>query len=266
MKILVADDEALARSRLQGLLQELEPAPEVVGEAGDGLEALRLSLKLKPDVVLLDIRMPVLDGIACARELARLPESPALIFTTAYDQYALQAFEVSACDYLLKPVRRERLAAALEKALRFNMASWDRLNECLPVMGRTRDHLCAYAHGEVRLIPVGEVRYFRAEHKYTAVRTAKGETLIEDSLKSLEGEFAHRFVRAHRNALVAVDHVDRLEKVHGAGGMVLRMRDIPERLEVSRRHLPAVRGHLKGAGKAIDGSVGEVRRSDTMPD
>lgn len=249
MKILIADDETLARRRLQVLLRELDPVPVTVGEAENGLEALRLSLRLKPDVVLLDIRMPVLDGIECARELARLPEAPAVIFITAYDEYALEAFEVSACDYLLKPVRGERLLAALGKARRFNSVRWDRLSERLPEGSPARDRLCAYSHGEVRLISVAEVLYFQAGQKYTTVRTAEGETLIEDSLKSLEQVCADRFVRAHRNALVAIDRIERLEK-QASGGMALKLRGIPDRLDVSRRHLPDVRAVLKKLGQA----------------
>jgi len=248
MRILIADDEAPARGRLQALLEGLASA-EVVGEAENGLDALRLSMKLKSDLVLLDIRMPVLDGLECARELARLPESPAIVFTTAYDEYALQAFEVCACDYLLKPVRRERLAAALERAQRFSAANWDRLSEHLQTGHKVRDRICAYVRGEVRLIAVKEVRYFRAEQKYTTVRTAEGEMLIEDSLKTLEEEFADRFVRVHRNALAAIDHIAGLGKL-GSGRAVLKLRGIPDQLEVSRRHLPDLRGYIKGLGKA----------------
>jgi two-component system response regulator AlgR len=249
MRILIADDEALARGRLQTLLGGLVPAPELVAEAANGLDALQLSMKFKPDLVLLDIRMPVLDGLECARELARLPESPAIIFTTAYDEYALQAFEVCACDYLLKPVRPGRLAAALDRAERFSAAKWDRLSEHLHTGGKVRDRLCAYVHGEVRLIPVHEVRYFRAEQKYTLVRTTEGETLIEDSLKALEREFSDRFVRVHRNALAAIDYIEALGR-QGTGRTMLKLRGIPDQLEVSRRHLRDFRGYVKGLGKA----------------
>lgn len=244
MRILVTDDEALARARLVDMLQQFEPPMTVAGEAGNGLEALRACLACKPDVVLLDIRMPVLDGIGCARELVKLPEPPAVIFTTAYDDYALEAFEVAACDYLLKPVRKERLAAALAKAQRFAAPRWHQLEQSLAPTRAARDRLCAYLHGEIRLIPVDRVRYFRAEQKYTTIRCDDGETLIEDSLKSLEEEFQDRFVRVHRNTLVALAHVTRLERLSG-GAPALYLDAIAEPVEISRRCLPEVRERLK---------------------
>jgi two-component system response regulator AlgR len=249
MKILLADDEALSRQRLRDLLQELAPPAEVVGEAGNGVEALNLAIRLKPDVVLLDINMPGLDGIRCARELARLPEGPAVVFVTAHDDFALQAFEVAACDYLLKPVRGERLAAALAKTQRFTPGHWERLDANLPPPETARDYICAQRCGEIRLIPVGEILYFQADQKYTTVKTPAGEDLIEDSLKSLEREFGERFVRIHRNALVAAGGIERLEK-GGWGGGKLRLRGLREPLEVSRRCLPGIRALLKRLGKA----------------
>ncbi|NJD08740.1 MAG: response regulator transcription factor [Methylococcaceae bacterium] len=244
MKVLVTDDEALARTRLIDMLRQMQPPLTVAGEACNGLEALRACLASKPDVVLLDIRMPVLDGIGCARELAKLPEPPAVIFTTAYDDYALDAFEVAACDYLLKPVRQERLAAALGKAQRFVAPRWQRLEQTLASARLARDRLCAYLHGEIRLIPVDRIRYFRADQKYTTVRCDDGETLIEDSLKSLEEEFRERFLRVHRNTLVALPHVTRLER-HPSGTTILVLDGIPETVEISRRCLPEVRERLK---------------------
>ncbi|WP_434111732.1 LytR/AlgR family response regulator transcription factor [Methylocaldum sp. GT1TLB] len=244
MKILIADDEAPARSRLRDLLGEIDSSLIVVGEAADGEQALRLAAQIQPDAVLLDIRMPWIDGIGTARELARLPQPPAVVFTTAYDEHALEAFEVSAVDYLLKPVRKDRLAAALRKAERFTETAWNKLETALPAGQSTRSHLCIYSHGDIRLIPVDTVLYFRAEQKYTTVRTPDGETLIDDSLKSLEEEFGKSFIRIHRNALVAIDHIVALEK-SSPGGTALRLRGIPEALEISRRHLPSVRSQLK---------------------
>ncbi len=247
MKIVIADDEPLARGRLRGLLAELVPPPEVVGEAGNGLEALRLVLRHQPDVVLLDIRMPLMDGLECARELARLPAGPAIVFTTAYEDYALEAFEVSACGYLLKPIRRERLAAALARANRFGLQDWSRLHGGLPAAQSHRRHLCSTEHGTLRLIEVDEVRYFYAEQKATVVRTASERIVIDESLKSLEAEFPERFVRVHRNALVALPHVERVDRL-STGGVALKLRGVPERIEVSRRHLPGLREHLKRVG------------------
>lgn len=258
MKILIADDEAPARCRLRDVLNEIDTGLVVVGEAADGEQALRLAAQTAPDAVLLDIRMPWVDGIQAARELARFPQPPAVVFTTAYDEYALEAFEVSAVDYLLKPVRKDRLAAALRKAERFTETAWKKLEASLPAGQSTRSHLCIHNHGDIRLIPVDTVLYFRAEQKYTTVRTREGEILIDDSLKSLEDEFRTSFIRVHRNALAAIDHIIALEK-SSAGGMALRLRGVPESLEVSRRHLPAVRARLKQLAK-----IGEDARFDTM--
>jgi two-component system response regulator AlgR len=248
MKILLVDDEALARERLRDLLQGAAPAAEVVGEASNGLEALSLAVQCKPDVVLMDINMPGLDGIRCARELAHLADSPAVIFITAHEDFALQAFDVAACDYLLKPVREQRLAAALARAQRLTPGHWERLNAQLPSAQTVRMVICTQRGGEMRLIPVEEIIYFQADQKYTTVKTASGEDLIEDSLKSLEQEFGERFARVHRNALVAVSRIERLEK-SGLGGGKLRLRGLCETLEVSRRSLPTLRALLKRLGR-----------------
>jgi len=243
MKVLVTDDEALARARLVDMLHRLDPPVTVAGEAGNGVEALQACRREVPDAVLLDIRMPLLDGIECARELAKLAEPPAVIFTTAYDDYALAAFDVAACDYLLKPVRLERLGSALAKAERFAAVRWRQLQTALPEL-QPRERLCAYLHGELRLIPVDRVRYFRADQKYTTIRCPDGETVIEDSLKALEEEFGSLFLRVHRNTLVALAHVIRLEKL-ASGNMALCLDGIAEPVEVSRRCLPEVRERLK---------------------
>lgn len=245
MKILVADDEPLARARLRGLLAELDLPALAVEEASNGLDALRMAVTWRPDVALLDIRMPLMNGLQCARELARLPEGPAVVFTTAYDDYALEAFEVSACDYLLKPIRRERLAAALQRAGRFGAGDWARLAASLPASGARR-HFCAVENGNVRFVPVEEVRYFMAEQKLTVVRTDTERIHVDEALKTLELEFAGTFLRAHRNALVAVAHVERLDRL-GAGGAAVKLRGVPERIEVSRRHLPRLKERLGAA-------------------
>jgi two-component system response regulator AlgR len=249
MKILIADDESLARERLLALLAELNPTHEIIGQAANGLDALRLSLSLKPDVVLLDIHMPSLNGLDCARELSRLPEAPAVIFTTAYDDYALEAFEVAASDYLLKPIRRERLEAALARASRFIASRWEQAPPPPPATAQAREHICAYLSGEVRLIAVEEILYFRSEQKYTMVRTPEGEIPVEDALKALEQEFSGRFVRIHRNALASLEHAARLER-HPAGGGLLWMRNVAEPLDVSRRNFPELRAALLKLGKA----------------
>jgi two-component system response regulator AlgR len=245
MKVLIVDDETAARSRLRGLLAEIDPACTVVGEAGDGGEALRLIAETGPDVVLLDVCMPRMDGLNAAREIARLAQPPAVIFATAYDEYAVDAFDVCAVDYLLKPIRKQRLEAALQKARRFTEMVWRKLDAALPPERRpARSHLCIYRHGELHLVPVSAVVYFRAESKYVTVRTADEEALTEESLTALEQEFGHCFLRIHRNALVAMDRIAGLAK-SSVGSMALRLRGVPEILEVSRRHLPAVRAWLR---------------------
>jgi len=249
MRILLADDEALSRERLRDLLTDIGAGVEVVGEASNGLEALRLAMRLKPDTVLLDINMPGLDGLCCARELARLVEGPAVIFVTAHDDFALQAFELAACDYLLKPVRKERLAAALARAQRFTQGQWNRVEAQLPKGQTRREYICAHRCGEIRLIYLGDILYFQADQKYTTVKTLDGEALIEEPLKSLEQEFGDRFLRVHRNALVAADLIERLEITEWHGGK-LHLRGVSETLDVSRRCLPALRTYLKKLGKS----------------
>src|SRR5687768_7026449 len=203
MKLLLVDDEPLARQRLAALLRDLG-GHEIVGEAANGREAVERAAELGAEVVLLDVVMPVMDGLEAARHLATLPSPPALVFCTAFDQHALAAFEAAAIDYLVKPVRPERLAEALERARRQRSAQ---TQPPLPVAARERrrSHLSARLRGSLRLIPVGEVRYLQAEEKYVVVHHARGEDLIEESLKSLESEFAERFIRIHRNCLVAAD-------------------------------------------------------------
>jgi two-component system response regulator AlgR len=245
MKILLVDDEPAARVRLRSLLAEIDPDLTIVGEAGNGADALRQLAETEPDVVLLDVGMPRLNGLDAAREIARLERPPAVVFVTAHDDHAVEAFEVSAVDYLLKPVRKERLAAALRKARRFSGPAWRKLDAALPLEHRaTRSHLCTDRHGELRLLPLAAVVYFRAETKYVTVRTEDDEALIEESLVALEQEFGAAFLRIHRNALVASDRIVGLTRLP-LGGAAVRLQGVPETLEVSRRHLPAVRAWLK---------------------
>lgn len=243
MKALIVDDEAPARSRLRGLVDQL-PDWEVAGEAADGAEALRQAVSAAPDVVLLDIRMPGMDGLEAARHLAGLEHPPAVIFTTAFDHHALEAFEAAAVDYLLKPIRRERLEQALDRARRPNRAQ---LNELGGAARSARTHICASSRGSLQLVPIEEVFYFLADQKYVSVHHAGGELLIEESLKSLEEEFGERFLRVHRNALVAADQLVGIEKTT-AGGQVARLRSTGDRVEISRRHTPALRRHIRRQG------------------
>lgn len=242
MKLLLVDDEPLARQRLAGLVKELG-GHEVAGEAGNGREAVELAESLGVDGVLLDIAMPVMDGLEAARHLAGLAAPPAVIFCTAFDQHALAAFEAAAVDYLVKPVRPERLAESLERARRQRAAQ---LPSALPPGSaeRRRSHLGARLRGSLRLIPVEDIHYLQADEKYVVVHHARGEDLIEESLKSLELEFADRFIRIHRNCLVACDEFAELRRaVDGQAHAILRHGKAP--LEVSRRCLPLLRERLK---------------------
>jgi two-component system, LytTR family, response regulator AlgR len=233
VKVVIADDEPLARERLRTLLAAL-PGIELVAEAGDGREALHACAEHDADVVLLDIAMPGIDGLEAARHLAAFEPRPAVVFCTAYDAHALSAFEAAAVDYLVKPVRPERLQAALERARTFvagrnrdGAAAGDR-------KGKQRTHLCARLRGSLRLIPIEDVHYLQAEEKYVVVHHARGEDLIEESLKSLEEEFNERFLRIHRNCLVARHEIIELKRdPDGHVHAILRHGRQP--LEVSRR-------------------------------
>lgn len=242
MKILIVDDEPLARARLRGLVEELG-AGEVVAEAAHGAAALAAVSEVRPDVVLLDIRMPGMDGMEAARHLARHEDAPAVIFTTAYDSHALAAFEANAVDYLLKPIRRERLEAALSKARSVSRAQLTELAGAMPDQG-PRSHVSATLQGNLRLVPVLEVRFFRAEHKYVTARYPAGELVLDESLSALEEEFGARFLRVHRNALVALDHVRSLQR-DAQGHHCVCFDGVDDTVEVSRRMLAQVRKALR---------------------
>ena len=237
MKALIVDDEPLARERLSALLRDA--GADVIGEASDGRAAVETVAKLHPDVVLLDIRMPVMDGLEAARHISNLESPPAIIFCTAYDEHALAAFDASAIDYLVKPVRLERLRTALERAHRFGAAAVQKVEQASGER-RARSHLCARVRGNLVLVPVGDIHYLLAEDKYVVVHTSKGEVLIEEALKTLESEFDDRFVRIHRNCLVARDRLAGL--LRGPDGSILvKIEGTDASLEVSRRNLPALR-------------------------
>lgn len=242
MKILIIDDEPLARQRLHSVIDDLGSGT-VVGEGGNGEQAVALCQQHQPDVVLLDIRMPGMSGIEVAHHINKLASPPAIIFTTAYDDYAIPAFETHAVDYLLKPIRKERLGDALGAARRLTRLQLQELGHSV-ASDEQRHHISARLGGELRLIPIGDIRYLQAEHKYVTVRYGQGTVLIEESLKSLEEEFSSEFLRVHRNALVALRYITSLEKERG-GGHHVKLRDVSETLEVSRRHLPNVRKVMK---------------------
>jgi two-component system response regulator AlgR len=240
MKIIIADDEPLARERLRHLLAAAGDA-EIVAEAGDGLAVLRACAEHDPDLVLLDIAMPGMDGMEVVRHLAAFEPRPAVVFCTAFDAHALSAFDAQAIDYLVKPVRPERLAAALERVRTFAAG---RSHAGSAASGRERSHLCARLGGSLRLIPVEDVHYLQAEEKYVVVHHARGEDLVEESLKALEEEFGERFVRIHRNCLVARHELMELRR-DGEGRVRAILRHGAHPLEVSRRCLPALRNQVR---------------------
>jgi two-component system, LytTR family, response regulator AlgR len=243
MRVLIVDDEPPARAWLLGLLDRL-PDHESCGEASNGTEALRLAATLRPEVVLLDIRMPGLDGLETARRLAEFPQPPAIVFTTAHGEYALEAFDAHAVAYLLKPVRLERLERALANAGRLNRAQLASLSA--EPESQVRTHLQARIGQRLEVIPLGEVFYFQADQKYVTVHHRHGRALLEESLKTLETALGARVVRVHRNALAMAAQIAGLEKT-ADGGCALVFHETPDRLEVSRRHLSMLRQFLRGA-------------------
>ncbi len=241
LKILLVDDEPLARSRLRELLGDIaiQFASEVVGEAGNGIAALEFIRQHPVDVVLADIRMPGMDGIELAGHLGAFEHPPAVIFTTAYDNYAVQAFDLNAVDYLLKPVRAQRLLTALQKVPAARPADPEVLASVgRAVRGGGRTHLSCLERGRLLLVPVGEVLYFKADLKYVTARTVDREYLLDEALTHLESEFAERFIRLHRAVLVAKTALAGFEKAAGddaeAYGWAL-LRGVPDKLPVSRR-------------------------------
>lgn len=235
-RILVADDEAPARQRLRDLLDECrESFPlAIVDEARSGREVLDVLNREKVDIVLLDIRMPEIDGMEAARHMAGMAAPPAIIFTTAFDSYAIKAFEVNAIDYLLKPIRVERLLAALNKARAAAPVSREAL---AAAANQPRRHLSVHERGKIHLVPVAEILYLRAELKYVTVRTAEREYLVEESLTRLEEEFAAGFVRVHRNCLVARHAVSGFVRnaEESESGWAVVIKATGEKLPVSRR-------------------------------
>ena len=243
LRVVLVDDEAPARSRLKQLIADCAPlAPaKVVGEAANGREALELLASVAADLVLVDIRMPQMSGIEFARHALALQSPPAIIFVSAYDEYAIKAFELRALDYLLKPVRRARLLAALERARGLAAPGGEALRglESAP-----RRHLPVPERGRITLVPVADILYLKAELKYVTIRSAEREYLLEESLTHLEQEFAAAFVRVHRNCLVAKSRIRGFEKADvqdGEQGWVVLLDGCAEKLAVSRRQWPVVK-------------------------
>ncbi|MEE9492774.1 MAG: LytTR family DNA-binding domain-containing protein [Gammaproteobacteria bacterium] len=247
MKCLIVDDENLARQRLLRLLEELGLVEDVL-QASNGEQAIQLTHTAQPDIILMDIRMPGMDGIEAARHISQMETSPAIIFTTAYGDHALQAFETQAVDYLLKPIDKKRLAQALNKAARLQPSQLITLSENLPSQ---RNHLSARVGASIKLIPIEEVLYLHADNKYTEVASATSKLLIEESLTSLEKEFSGLFVRIHRNALVKKTAVCGLQKTPD-GKHLIELQGIGISFEISRRMLPEVRKWMKHLTTAVE--------------
>ncbi|TXT38225.1 MAG: two-component system LytT family response regulator AlgR [Comamonadaceae bacterium] len=246
IKVLVVDDESLARARLVVLLGDCnQPAATVVGEAANAVQAVEFLQHHEVDAVLLDIHMPGMDGLALAHTLKTLPRPVAVVFVTAHAEHAVKAFELEAVDYLTKPVRLERLQSSLQKIERFALV--DKALE--PDL--SDEFLVIQERGRTERVPLAQVLYLKAELKYITVRTAARSYILEGSLGELETRYASRFMRIHRNALVARRAVRALEQHHDpeeGEGWAVRLEGIEEVLFVSRRQLAAVRGLVRRAG------------------
>lgn len=253
MKVLIVDDEPLARERLRRLLA-VHVAAEACREAANGKEAIAIAADFEPDLVLLDIRMPGMDGIEAARHLVAEAHPPAIVFCTAYEEYAIAAFESRAVAYLLKPVQREKLEQALVAA---RATSRYQLRALAGELGGGRRCLSSRVGGETRLIEVAEVRALLAEQKYVSAIHPGGSLLLDESLRELEAEFGERFLRVHRNALVALAYVTGLSR-QCDGSQLLYLAGIEQAVPVSRRHLPEVRAALGRLGRVPPGGFPAV--------
>ncbi|HEY3431784.1 MAG TPA: LytTR family DNA-binding domain-containing protein [Rhodocyclaceae bacterium] len=252
LRVLIVDDEAPARLRLRQLLEDIssEIQTRIVSEAKDGLEALQLIHDETFDVALIDVRMPRLDGLQLALQLASISHAPKIVFTTAYDQHAIQAFDLNATDYLLKPVRAERLVIALQKVVN-QPSGLLTAAQIAPLAPAGRAHLRSSVGGKVMLVPVVDIIFLRAELKYVSAYSRTHEYLIDESLVQLELEFSHLFIRAHRNCLVARNAISGYERiaVPDAGRelqWVLLLQNSSEKIPVSRRQWPHIKALLKG--------------------
>jgi two-component system response regulator AlgR len=255
LRVFIADDETPARERMKELLADIRPAvaTTLAGEAANGLDVIERLPGSGTQVLLLDIQMPGMGGLELARHLGGLESPPAIVFVTAHDRHAVEAFELNALDYLMKPVRAERLAAALKKAAAAGPALRERLERAASqANGGAREFFSVTERNRILLVPVSEVLFLKAELKYVTLRTRAGEHLIEEPLVSIEREFADRFVRVHRNCLVARAAIRGFERGGADGGddepnWNVVIEGVPERLPVSRRQWPVVKSLLPEA-------------------
>lgn len=244
MKILIVEDEALARERLKALLHEINHSYEII-DAENGLEALQKIQAFSPELVLLDIRMPAMDGLEVAHHLKKYQPETAIIFTTAYQDHAIRAFELNAIDYLLKPIRKSRLEEALSRSQIALKTAIDDVR--LKDKNATRSHISVLDKGRLILIPVNEILYLKADDKYVMVVWSGGKQLLNEPLKILEQEFQQQLIRIHRNALIAKSKIASLQKQEN-GMATIKLRGIDDELQVSRRHLSQIRKLLKTLG------------------
>lgn len=237
MNILIVDDEPLGRQRLRKLLED--SPHEILGDAEDGQGALAAIQRLLPDVVLLDIQMPDMTGLEVAARLGQLDldPPPALIFCTAHDEHALEAFRVQALDYLLKPVRQSDLLTALDRVKQMNRAQLHQLQS------PSITHLQARTHKGMVRVPVEDIRFFKADQKYVSLVYSLGEVVIDEPLKELESRLEPMFMRTHRGYLVNGQYVEAVERDEGSH--FLKIKGIDERIPVSRRHWPNIKQWLK---------------------
>ena len=235
MNLLIVDDEPLAQQRMQKLLSDIDTVKKI-RTANNGLQAIEACQQEKPDVILMDIRMPGMDGLEAAQHISKMDEPPAIIFTTAYDEYALEAFNANAVDYLLKPVRANDLKQSINKACSLNSAQLNVVKS----QHEGRSNITAKISGNIKLIPVKDIIYFQAELKYVTVKYLEGETVIEDTLKELHKEFPESFVRIHRNAIVAKKFIQGIHR-DSSGRSFIVLSDDHYKLEISRRHLTEIK-------------------------
>lgn len=239
MKVLIVDDEPLARNRIRYLLGRVDGFVALEYDAGNGREALELCHRLEPDIVLMDIRMPGMDGLEAANYISRMNSPPAIIFCTAYDDHAIEAFKAQAVGYLLKPIALEDLQEVLTGAGKVNRMQLANLDDtrALPA---SQGHIAAKTLRGIELVPISDILYFMADSKYVMVHHTNGEVLIDEPLKKLEEDHNSKFVRIHRNALVCRDAIESLFR-DDKGHSFLHLKGVEHPLSISRRHVPLIK-------------------------
>lgn len=243
MRVLIVDDEPLARDRLRRMLSAIDNCT-VVGDAGDGEQALAVAKEVVPDLVFMDVRMPGMDGLIAAQHLAKIEPPPAVIFSTAYDDYAVEAFSTQAIGYLLKPVKQVDLENVLSRTRRVNKAQLNELQESTVLKNGKPSHLASKSRRGIDLVAFNDIRLFQADDKYVRAHHSQGESLLDETLKFLEDEYDGRFVRIHRNALVSIPHIEGIER-NIDGQYFVRLQGLDFRPQVSRRHVAPLRKLLE---------------------